>query len=57
MAEPIKMPFGIWARVGPRQHAGLLGGSADWRHPANTIEPSVCGGDAAFLSNDFDHFF
>jgi len=22
-----------------------------WRHLANTIEPSMCGGDAAFLSN------
>ena len=22
---------------------------------ANTIEPTICGGDAAFLSNYFDH--
>ena len=25
--------------------------SAQWRNLANTIEPSICGGDAAFLSN------
>jgi len=30
---------------GPRKH--VLGGSANWRHLTNTIEPSVCGGDAA----------
>jgi len=28
---------------------------AHWHNVANTIEPSVCGGDAAFLSNYFDH--
>jgi len=28
---------------------------AQWRHLANTIEPSMCSGDAAFLSNYFDH--
>jgi len=27
-----------------------------WRHQANAIEPSMCGGDAALLSNYFDHF-
>jgi len=33
-------------------HAG-----SQWRHLANTIEPSMCGGDATFLlSNYFDHF-
>jgi len=37
---------------GSRNH--VLHGSAHWRNPANTIEPSVCGGDAAFLSNYFD---
>jgi len=26
MAESIEMPFGIWTRVGPRKHVGLLGG-------------------------------
>jgi len=28
-----------------------------WRHLANTIEPSVCGGDAVLLSNYSDHLF
>jgi len=28
---------------------------AHWRHLANTFELSMCGGDAAFLSNYFDH--
>jgi len=28
---------------------------AHWRQLANTSEPSMCGGDAAFLSNYFDH--
>jgi len=36
--------------MGPRKHAY-------WRNLANTIEPSVCNGDAAFLSNYFDHLF
>jgi len=44
MAEPIEMPFGIWTRL-PRKH--ILGGGAQWRHVANTIEPSVCGDNAA----------
>ena len=51
-AEPIEMPFGIWTPVGPRKH--VLDGvhiGATWR----MIEPSMCGGDAAFLSNYFDH--
>jgi len=25
-AEPIEMPFGLWTRVGPRNHVGLLDG-------------------------------
>jgi len=28
---------------------------ARWRNLVNTIEPAVYGGDAAFLSNYFDH--
>jgi len=52
-AEATNMPFGLWTRVGPRKHA--LGGGAHLRHLTNTIEPSVCGGNAAFLSNYFDH--
>ena len=52
--NPVKMaqsiiPFGLWTRVGPR--------NAHWHHLANTIEPSACGGEAAFLSNYFDHLF
>jgi len=30
---------------------------AHWRHLANTTEPSMCGGDAAFFSDYFDHLF
>jgi len=37
---------------GPRQDA--LHEGAHWRNVTNTIEPSVCGGDAAFLSNYAD---
>jgi len=39
--------------VGPREH--VLDVGAHWRNLANTTEPSMCGGDAAFLSNYFDH--
>ena len=28
-------------------HCGVLNSGAHWHHLANTIEPSVCGGDAA----------
>ena len=52
-AEPIEMPFGIWTRVNPRKH--VLDGSAIWCDLANTIEASMCGGDAALLSDYFDH--
>jgi len=44
-AELIEMPSGLSNRVGPRNH--VLGGSAHWHHLANTIEPSVCGDNAA----------
>jgi len=44
-AEPIDMLFGIWTRVGPRNHA--LNAGAHWRHLANTTGLSVWGGDAA----------
>jgi len=43
-AEAIEMLFGMWTRV-DLNHA--LDGGALWRHPANTIELSKCGGDAA----------
>jgi len=39
-AEPIEM--------GPMKHVlGGRGCSAHWRHLSNTIEPCMCGGDAA----------
>ena len=44
-AEPIEMPFDISTRVGPRKH--VLDGDAHWHNLANTIEPFMCGGDAA----------
>ena len=33
----------------------MLNGNAHWRNLRNTIEPSMCGGDAAFLSNYSDN--
>jgi len=54
-AEPIEVPFGVWTRVGPRKR--VLNGDAHWSHLANTIEASMYGGDAAFLSNYFDRLF
>ena len=45
MADPIQMLFGIWTLVGPWKHALDRGGHR--RHLANTVKPSVCGGDAA----------
>ena len=51
-AEPVEMPFGLWTRVGPKKR--VLGGVVDWRHLVNTVEPSMCGGDAAFSSSYFD---
>jgi len=48
-AEPIDMPFWVLTGVSPVMH--VLDGSAHWRHMANTTEPSMCGLEAAFLSN------
>jgi len=45
MAEPMKVLFGKWSRVGTRNL--VLDGGAHWRHLANTVEPSVCGGNGA----------
>ena len=45
MAVLIKMQFGMLSGVSPGNH--ILDGSAHWRHLANTIEPSLCGDDAA----------
>jgi len=33
----------------------MLDQGAHRRHLANTIEPSMCDGDEAFLTNYFDH--
>ena len=54
-AKLIEMPFGLWARIGPRNH--VLGGGAYWCHLLSAIEPSMWGGNMAFLSNYFDHLF
>jgi len=54
MAEPTEMPFGLcglWAHA--RKHDVTWG--AHSRHLANTIEKSMWGGDAAFLSNYVHH--
>jgi len=39
--EAVEMPFGLWARMGR--------GRTHCRHVANTIEPSVNGGDAPYV--------
>ena len=44
-AEPIEMLFGMWSRLGHRNH--VLDGCAHWRHLANAIEPPICGDDVA----------
>jgi len=54
-AEQIEMPFGMWTRMGSRKH--VLDDGAHWRNLANTIESSMSGGDAPFLSNYLDHLF
>jgi len=54
-AEPIDLPFGLWTQVSKRKPKFnrirqlvpvYPHGSAHWRYLANTIEPSVCGGNA-----------
>jgi len=57
MAEPMEISLGMWTWVGPRN--SVLDEGA-WDHLVNTIElskASMCGGDAAFLSNYFYYFF
>ena len=44
--ESIEMAFGMLSGVGSGMHVSR--GGAHWRHVAKTIEPPVCGGDAAF---------
>jgi len=41
------MPFGMLSGVVNRAGNHVLDGDTHWRHLANTVEPSVCGGDAA----------
>jgi len=57
-AEPIDLPFGLWTRQGRRMHMfnrirQVAPMCPHWRshcrHLANTIEPSVYGGDAPFV--------
>jgi len=57
-AEPVDLPFGLWTRVGRRKHKfnrirqvapTCPHGRAHWRHLANTIEPSACGGHVVLL--------
>jgi len=54
-AESSHLPFGLWTLVHRRKHKFSLirqlapmcpHGRAYWHNLANTIEPSVCGGDA-----------
>jgi len=51
MAEPIDLLFALWTRVSWRKHKfNRISGCANvpsLAHLANTIEPSVCSGDAA----------
>jgi len=54
-AEPTEMPFGLWTMVGPRKH--VLHGGTHLHNLANMTELSMCGGNAAFLSNCFDQLF
>ena len=66
MADPIDLSFWLWARLGIRKHEfnGIrdvapmcADGTAHCHHMANTIQPSVCRGDAAICQNYFDHLF
>jgi len=51
-AVPIKIRFGMLSLV----HGTVYGsGGSHWRNLANTIEPSVCGGNAGLMTNYFDH--
>jgi len=54
-AEPVDLPFALWTRVGRRKHQFTRirqvapvcpHARAHLRHLANTVEPSVCSGDA-----------
>jgi len=47
MAEPIDLPFGLWTPLGRRMHK--FNRIRQVAPMANTIEPSVCGGDVAYI--------
>ena len=44
----------IWMKLAKES---IVRWSAHWHNLANTIEAPMCCGDAAFLSNYFDHLF
>ena len=50
MAELIKIPLGMWT-----WEEACIRWGAHWCHLANTIQPSMCSSDAAFLSHYFDY--
>jgi len=54
-AEPIEMSFGVWTRWAKEACVSWGGTGAHWRYLANTIESSMCDGDAGILSHCFDH--
>jgi len=47
----------LTCRLGYRHKEACVKWSAHWRYLADTVEPSMCGDDAAFLSNYFNHLF
>jgi len=58
--EPIDLPFWLWTRLGQRKHKFnrirqeapiCRHWRAHCRHLANTIEPSVCGGNAVLCQS------
>jgi len=60
MAESVDLPFDLTTWVGRMKHKfnrirqvapKCPHGTAHWRHMANTIKPSVCGGNAALCQS------
>ena len=47
----------VWVEDSVGSREPCIRWDAHWRHLANANEPSMCGGDASFLSNYFDHLF
>jgi len=48
-------PEAVWGMNSGGPMKVCIRWGAHWRHLANTIEPSMCDGDSAFLSNYFDY--